>query len=110
MDANNPYETPQDLSRPEPPRFEPLTLSVALLFVLKTAGIFAAIGTLLGVLLGLGLPQYYRQVFDAIGDPSFSPPVAGLMLGFMQGGLLGVFAGLVMLAIVTWSRSRARQR
>ena len=109
MDHDNPYRAPQDLSPPAPVSAQPLTLSGALRFVLKSAVIFAAAGAMLGVLIGIGVPHYYRQVFDAVGDPTFKPPLAGLLLGFMQGGLAGILAGLAMLALVVWSGSKTRK-
>jgi len=113
MDNDNPYKAPQEFSRADPgpeafAPYEPLTLSDALRFELKTAALFAVVGGVLGLAIGIIMPNYYREVFNAFGDPDFKPSLAGMLLGFMQGGLLGVFAGIALLTIVVWSRRRRR--
>jgi hypothetical protein len=106
MGASNPYQPPEQeagVSQAD----SPLTLASALMFVLKTAAILAVVGAALGLLIGLGVPQYYRMVLGVGDDPDFYPAVAGILLGFMQGGMLGIFAGLVLVGIVGWLRTRA---
>ena len=62
----------------------------------------AIIGGRLGYGVGRFAPEYYHAVFDAGMVIQRDPSSIGMGLGILQGFPLGVGAGLVLVAILTW--------
>ncbi|MGD9647746.1 MAG: hypothetical protein AB7U73_18685 [Pirellulales bacterium] len=92
----------------DPAAGSPREMSVlkAIATVAGCAFLFAVAGAAIGGALGVLAPGYYRAVFSSGDAPWFDPPVVGLGLGLSQGAVLGVFAGLVLVAIFVWRQTK----
>lgn len=74
-----------------------------LLVTVASAAVFALLGGVVGLLIGVMVPEYYTTLFR---NPSINAPLFGCVLGIGQGGALGVLAGLILAALLTWREIR----
>ena len=107
MDAN-PYQSPasQQPTVSLQHRSAPFSVARALMTILVSAFVFAAVGTLLGIALGYFVPEYYRSVFPTGRSPGFDPLNVGIGQGLTQGAAGGLLVGLALVAIGAWQETR----
>ncbi|CAG0934205.1 hypothetical protein PLCT1_02629 [Planctomycetaceae bacterium] len=82
----------------------------AITTVIFCSALFAFAGASVGAAIGAFMPGYYYSLFSrASQNPAFDPIEVGTGLGLAQGALVGVFAGLAIVAILTWREIRMRR-
>lgn len=87
-----------------------MTCTRAVVTVLASTLLLAAVGGGIGFLLGRFVPDYYRGMFRDGYAPHFDPVSVGLGQGLTQGMAGGVVVGLVIVALLCWREVRLNQR
>ena len=107
MVDDNPYESPEGGGKVSPaaPGANVLMWSVVTVGGTSIAGGLA--GLAIGAMLGTFVPRYYRSVFSDGFSPGFDPVAVGIGQGLTQGVVFGCFAGLALVALFYWYRSRS---
>ena len=68
------------------------------------------LGLLVGWMLGKAAPAYYRGVFEGGQDRRFDPVSVGIGLGTSQGMMLGLLAGLGLVALLIWREIKLKEK
>ena len=104
MTNDNPYDAPKVMPSAVTGSPAPLIWSVVTVFGSAMTGALLGLGV--GAAIGRFAPNYYRSIFSNGGDPSFDPMAVGVGLGLTQGAGLGTLAGLILVALYYWYRTR----